>query len=352
MFSFAGLPRTVAVLRRSWVSQSVGVAFATLVPFVALAETCGLQQIADDVIFMNGYDPAPTDLGSAAATVVPPTLGVTPTITITYPTGSTPLSSSTIDVQGTYTGPTHTGITVNGKVAYVQNGSFLVPDVAVDQANLSLNVVATTLDELNASATLGIQAPAQTAPVTLLPDANIGLAPFKIDFGLRIDPSIPVQTVSVDFDGDGNIDATTTNPNVIPGHNYTTPGIYRPNVIITTGTPQIYTVERRIMVLDPTPWRDRLCQVYSHLRTQMSANQPANSLLAFAPEQRSKYQALFNAMGGQLPTAATQLGTLATGLMGPESAYFTLVKPVNGKLEGYPLEFAPDEKGVWRIRGM
>lgn len=301
---------------------------------------------------MDSFDPPQPGLGPALGTVAAPVLGIAPTVTVTSPTAGMLVPSRTVAVTGTYTGPDHTGITVNGIVAYAQNGTFLAPDVGLDPQNPGIDVVATTLDGLTKTTSFSVQLPGAEPPVALLADADAGPAPFRIAFSARIDAGLAVKNVAIDYDGNGSTDYANADPDTIPPHDYATPGIYRAKVTITLNDNSVLMAERRVIVIDHAAWRDRLCRVYAHLRTQMAANQPDKALLAFAADVRPKYQSLFNAMGPQLPTAASHLGTLATGLIGPDQAYFTTLRETGTTVEGFPVMFAPDVDGVWRIRGM
>lgn len=315
-------------------------------------EVCGLQTAVYDVIFANGFETPVPGLGPALGTVPGLTLGVTPTVSVTSPLPNAALPSQTVPVFGTYTGPENTGITVNGKIAYAQNGVFLVPIVSIDSSSPTLHVVATTFDGLTSSTDVAVQVPTQAPLVEMIPDLSAGFAPFNISFAFRIDPSIQVQSIAVDFDGDGVMDATTTDSTAILSHDFNSIGVYRPNIIVTSTTSQTYTAERRVIILDTAHWRDRLCNVYSYLRTQLVANQTTNALQAFAPDARSNYQQLFSAMGSQVPAAAAQLGTIAAGFVGPDEAHLAVVKQVGGVMQGAPILFIPDANGVWRIRAM
>jgi hypothetical protein len=219
-------------------------------PMAQAQEVCGLQRAFYDVIFADPFETPTAGLGPALGTVNGPSLGVSPTIAVTFPSAGA-LSGPTTAVVGTYTGPEHTGITVNGKIAYVQNGVFLVPLVGVDPGNQSLHVVATTFDGLTTSTDVAVQSPAQAPPVTLLPDVSAGFAPFNISYSFKIDPSIQVQSIAVDFDGDGVTDFTTNDPAGSTSHDYDNAGIFRPNITVASTTAQIYTAERRVIILDP-----------------------------------------------------------------------------------------------------
>jgi len=320
-------------------------------PPVSAQEVCGLQSAVYDVIFANGFQAASGTLGNALGTVPSPTIGTTPTIVITYPAASAQLPANHTAVAGTFTGPDHTGITVNGKTGYTYNNSFLVPDVPVDASHLTLQATATTLDELSATASNTVQLPAPTPSVRLDTDASVGLSPFNIDFFLRADASLTVQSFTITY-GDGGTFTGSTGATAIPSHNYTTPGIYIVGASVSTSTGSM-TVDHRVIILDVQQLRNRVCGVYSYLRAELTAQDVPHALQAYDPVDRPRYQTFFTSAGSsQLAPLAGLLGTIASGLVGPNEAHMTVVKTVGGVVQGFPIEFAPDENGVWRIRQM
>lgn len=337
---------------RRWVQAVVVVAPVILLaaPLALAQEVCGLQSAVYDVIFANGFQPGSGTLGNPLGTVSSPTIGVTPTVTITYPTANALLSTNHTAVAGTFTGPSHVGIVVNGQTAYTFNNSFLVPDVSLISSDPTLHLTATTLDELNASTSTSVQLPAQAPLARLDADASVGIAPFNIDFLLTTDPSLQVQGISINYGDGGTFSGGGTA--AIPGHTYATPGIYVVSATLTTMSGSV-SADHRVIILDIQELRNRLCGVYAYLRVQLAAQDQTHALQAYDPLDRVRYQSFFTAVGqAQLPALASELGTLAAGMVGPREAHLTVAKTISGVVQGYLIELAPDENGVWRIRQM
>ena len=110
-------------------------------------EVCGLQDVNFDTIFVYGFDAPSTGggIGPPASTVPPPVLGVTPTIAITWPTANTALPLGKVQVTGTVTGSTNTGVAIAGTRAYVNNGMFVTPELTLDSTATALTATATEI---------------------------------------------------------------------------------------------------------------------------------------------------------------------------------------------------------------
>lgn len=326
-------------------------------------ETCGLQTaVFGSEIFKDGFENAPQaltathvaakggGLGPPLSTVPPPALGVTPTISVTYPAVGAAIPTGRVQVVGTVTGPTNTGVTVNGVLAYVHNGTFATPEFALPVEVTSLEAKATTLDGLTATASRTVSSGTTQPDVSISNDLPAGFAPLNASFLLSVQPSIAVQSVAVDF-GDGGT-FTGTDPDAIPRHTYASPGIYVAQLTITDTSAQQYTSTRRVIVLGLPQQRETICAVYAHLRARLAANDGAGALLAFHPKHRPRYEELFNALGANRPVAATRLGVIANGLFGVSDAELTLVNDDPGGINGYPMHMSLGPDGVWRIDAM
>jgi hypothetical protein len=60
----------------------------------------------------------------------------------------------------------------------------------------------------------------------------------------------------------------------------------------------------------------------------------------------------FTALGSNLQSTAAALGPIASGVIGLDSADLIIVKDRIAEVDGYPIHFAWDIKGVWRIAAM
>lgn len=333
-------------------------------------ETCGLQNAkfspdvfqdrfeafgsgsSQDITTEQGalFQPS-TPLGPPISTVPPPTLGVTPSVSITYPGLGAVLSAGKVQVAGTFSGPVGTGVAVNGIVAYVQGGEFAIPQFVVETGSLSLQATATTIDELTASDSRSVTVTNTAQSIGLNVSQPVGFAPFPAAFFLQIPSSITVQSISVQFGDGGSFNGS--DPNVEPRHRYEQPGIYQVDLIVQDTDQNQYNTSRRIVVLDLIEQRETVCSVYAHLKSRLTADDANGAAQAFHVYRRQRYQNLFDALGANRPIAATRLGQIANGTFSINDASLILVNLDPGDvINGYPIRFALDGSGVWRIISM
>lgn len=322
---------------------------------VRAQEVCGLQAASFDTIFANNFDVPGSSgggLGASLGTVSPPALGVTPTISITFPASGATLTGGLVQVAGTVAGPVNTGVSVNGTRAYVVNGTFVTPPIQLEDIQTSIEAQATTMDGLIANASVSITVGAGSPSTTLTSDAPVGFAALPVKFQVRTTTTQAVTGITVDF-GDGSPVFTGSSAGYLPKHSYVSPGTYVATATVTfaSGPPEMAST--RVIALSFPSHRSTVCSVYAHLRAQLSAAQPATAGIALMGELNSRLQPFYQAVGAaRLPALAAAMGTIANGTFGLDTADLVTVREVGGQLNGYPLHVARDRNGVWRIDSM
>ena len=335
-------------------------------------EICGLQLAKYDLpappepIFRNGFEnvlafqaevpvstisalePARgTGLGPALTTVMPPALGITPTITVSSPTAGAAIAR-TVQVQGTWTGPVNTGITVFGVAATIIGNQFVSEPLQIAPGNTEITVRAKTLDGLSAAQTLTVAvtaAPAQDFGIAL--SSRVGFAPFRLKPRIAVQGITGVQSIAIDFNGDGANDYTGSVAN-IPIYTYSNPGVYRMRVVLDTAA-QSFTRFRTLAVPGVPETRAQACAVLAHLRARLTVNDSAGALKAIAQPLRGPMEALFTELGANRPAFAARLGTIANGIFTPVNAELMLVNEVGADLQGTPIHLTRGADGIWRI---
>ena len=340
--------------------------------FVNAQETCGLQLAKydqPDAMFRNGFENVAASnsragnssasnvesktqskgsgLGPPLSTVMPPILGVTPTITISSPLAGAVLAR-TVQVQGTFTGPANTGITVFGVAATVIGNQFISEPQQLAPGSTEITMRAKTLDGLVAAQTLNVMvtaAPAQDFAIAL--SSRVGFAPFRLKPRIAVQGITGVLSIAIDFNGDGNNDYTGTIGN-IPIYTFSNPGVYRMRVVLTTAT-QSFTRFRTLAVPGVPETRALACTVFAHLRARLAANDSTGALKAIALPLRGQMAELFTELGANRPAFAARLGTIANGIFTPVNAELMLVNEVGADLQGTPIHLTRGADGVWRI---
>lgn len=317
-------------------------------------EACGLQDANFDTIFAYGFQPpsAGAGIGPPASTVQPPATGVTPSITITSPPDGAVLAAGKVQVTGTVSGPTGTGVSVAGVRAYTSNGVFATPEFSVDSTATSLAATATSLDGLSASASVNVSVSSLDPDATLRTSTPVGFSPLPVRFSLALKNGLVLQSIVVDFDGNGSVDYTGNSAGDLPPFTYPTPGVYVASATLTVAGQGAIVVRHRVVVVALTEQRNAICSAYAHLRVRLSAQDAAGAGQALMGELRSRLLPLFNALGNRMPSVAANLGTIADGVIGVDAADIIAVRDISGDVRGYPIHFARDAKGVWRIDSM
>lgn len=321
---------------------------------VRAQEACGLQDANFDTIFVDGFEsPAPGGgIGPPASTVPPPTLGIAPSVTITWPTTGAVLPKGKVQVVGTVTGPVNTGVAIGDNRAYVQNGVFVTPEITLDSTVTSLTATATTMDGLSASANLAVSVSTAEPDATLTTATPVGFSPLPVRFRLGVKNGLTLQSVSVDFDSNGSIEFTGSTTGDIPTFTYPAPGTYTATATLTFSGHAPVAVTHRVIVLALADQRTAICSTYAHLRARLIAQDAQGAGYALMGKLKARLMPLFNALGSTMPSVAANLGVLADGLIGFDTADLTAVRDLTTEVRGYPIHFTRDGKGVWRIDAM
>lgn len=344
------------VARREW--HPLGMLLGVGLTFVSITaradETCGLPSTFD-VIFINGFEAA------SPAALPLPTLAqleqnrrarqaTAPTIAITSPASGAAIADSKVDVVGTYSGPDNTGIAIGSARAYTYNGQFVVPALPLAPGSTTLTATATTIDGLTSSASATVSsAQAAPAPLSLAANAYAGFAPLAVSFVAQLNAG-SIQSVAVDYDGDGVDDYSGAAFPSPFAHTYSTPGIYAVRLTVHSSAGTTYTATQRVVIQDLAAVRSTVCGVFGHFRQNVAANQMTTAAQALGDTAKDRYTTFLNGLGAtNAGTVATQLGTIANGVFGVDQASLIVVANVGSETVGFPVTIARGDDGVWRI---
>jgi FG-GAP repeat/IPT/TIG domain/Bacterial Ig-like domain (group 3) len=277
-------------------------------------------------------------------------------VDISTPQANATIAGNTVDVVGTFVGPTNTGITVNGVVAYTQGGKFLAQAVPLKAGANVLNVVATTLTGVTATNSLHVNQGGTASPVSIdiAGPSSTGFAPAAILFHYSIGSLSGVRSVSLDYDGNGLIDWTGTSLANAPNQlTYSRPGLFKVVLTVVDLGGSVYTAQRQILIEDLVMTRSTLCDVYGYLKDRLNAQDATGAASAYQPLVRSQYQAQFAAIGTGMPAMVPMLGAIGYGYVAPGYAELTLVRDnADQTRSGFPLRMTLGSDGVWRISEM
>lgn len=331
---------------------------ASLIPIGS--ELCGI-----DSIFVNGFESTVPPLTSYPGSLVSPgvsqSIAGPPTfsITITDPPNSASVPGSTTPVVGTFSGPTNTGIVVNGQIAQVSGNQFLVPSVAIAGTSTPIMATATKMTGETTTFSIGATGGATAPPVALTIALSAGFTPFSANFAYSVG-SLPnsgtVTYVGIDANADGTddiVNPTASTPLVYIQKNA---GLYHAKLTLKDNHNVTYTAYVYYIVRATNEINGMLCDVYGYMKQQLTApGGPfiTNALNAIHPNAQSEFQSVFSAAGSGLPSYVGNLGSIVSGTLGTTFVSYLVVRQnPDLTLSGYHMEFTQDAAGVWRIGDM
>jgi len=152
------------------------------------------------------------------------------TLNVISPTEGQIIPLDRLQVYGTLTGPSNTGVVVAGQLAWSNASDFSSRPIVLTPGAQAITVTATTLDGLTQTVTRNITVtPSIGADVTLRASQTGGYAPVGVQFQLATRlPALQttISRVQIDYQGDGGFDTDST---AVPSNlsfNYDTAGAY------------------------------------------------------------------------------------------------------------------------------
>ena len=221
-------------------------------------------------------------------------------VTILSPVNGASINASQTVVSGTFQGPANTGITVNGQAAFTFGSQFFTtvpltagPNILTAQATAPQGQTATHSVTVTRTSTTPDPAEVRAEPLS-------GIAPLTVRFSVRNNSATAITRIDADFDGNGSIDFTTTDPNVPLVYIYTTPGIYHPRITVTQGA-MVFTQTLVVGVNDAQTMDQFFTSIWTGMNNALARGDVTAALGYLNESAKRKYQRVFTALLLQMP---------------------------------------------------
>ncbi len=271
-------------------------------------------------------------------------------ISLGSPSSGATINGDTVQVSGTFQGPANTGITVNGVVA-TQDGNRFYAEVPLASGINSVTATATTPEGITTTQTISVSS-SGAAPIRISMAPKSGIAPLNTSLGVLNNTANPISKIQIDFDGNGSIDYTGTDPNAPMAFTYTAPGVYQAQVTVTDSLGTVYTLTQVVVVQDIAKVDAVLRASYNGMVGNLKQGNIDTALTVFSGGAYEKYKAVFTALQPNLASIVDQLGTITDGTISGDMAEYTLVRNTAAGSQAFLIYFIRSEDGVWRIDGM
>jgi len=273
-------------------------------------------------------------------------------VAITYPTeGSTLLNTSTL-VMGTYTGPTLSGVAVNGVPAMVDGNKFYVNGVSLNTGSNTLTATLSTIEGANTSSQVTVNVlPAVSGGIHLKPLQDSGIAPHTATFEVDNQSGFPIDRMQLDFNGDGSIDLDTTDIQAPLSYQYTATGLYEARGLFTANGIEIES-RVAIVVLDGQQVDARMTAIWQGMNAALMAGNVEAAVRYLNESANRKYQPVFEVLLLNMQDIVASYLALNRVSYSGNIAEYSIVRTINGQQHLFLIYFLKDTDGVWRLDAM
>ncbi|HKS24381.1 MAG TPA: PKD domain-containing protein [Thermoanaerobaculia bacterium] len=281
-----------------------------------------------------------------------------PHVFFSTPAENQTVTSGKIAVTGTATGVSDLGIQVNDVVAQIDLSHAGTPAdpflwfalVPAAPGNVTLSARLTDGQRGSASASRSIVFAPTPEPLVLTAPLSVGVAPFQGLLQPFSSAPAAIQSYSIDFDGDGIVDASGTTLPAELSFTYQRPGLYQAVLRATDGN-GVVTSAAAYVVVQSFASVDRIVVArWKQLQDALSRQDVDAAAALFAgAEAKQKYRDVFTALFARLPAIAQTIERPRAISIDGDTADYLVRRTENGRVMGYHMTFVRDVDGVWRI---
>lgn len=274
-------------------------------------------------------------------------------VNLTNITSGAVVNTDRLLVMGTFRGPPNTGVTVNGVVAETYGDKFYVNNFPLNPGPNTLTAMATTPGGLSATDTVTVTVNStDPGPIEVNAEPQSGIAPLAVSFTVRSNTTLPLIRLTADFNGDGVTDFTTTNPNALIEHTYSTPGVYQATVTATDGQNRSTSQLLAIVVHDPQQLNQLFVGLWSGMNEALKAGDTAKAASFLNESAKARYRPVFEALKPHMAEIVASYSPPARVSVSQDIGEYAVVRLHNGQKRVYLIYFLKDADGVWRVDGM
>jgi len=293
-----------------------------------------------------------TDAAGNVSPVRTTQVGAAVQIAITFPTQGAFIAENRTVVRGTVQGPFNTGVIVNGVVALIHNGTFVADNVSLEFGQTTITAIATTLGGQTAQASVTIDNGTDPVILEVKASPTSGVAPLAVTFESQFGSTTPIQNLSMDFDGDGTFDFTTTDPNAALPHTYTTAGLYTAHLRITDQQGTVFNAAVSISVQDVAVMDALFKSMWGSMNAALVNGDITTALTFLDAAAQQKYEPVWRALLPHMAEVVASYSPVRGAFIGQSVAEYGLNRTINGENRLFLIYFQKDKDGVWRLAAM
>lgn len=271
-------------------------------------------------------------------------------IHIDYPQGGSSVSKDSTVVFGTFEGPINSGVTVNGRMAFIIGNKFFVNDVPLRSGENEIIANLSTFGGSRKTGDVVIVYGSQQQNTRFSIDGDQGVVPLDTTFEISSINNTTIESIEVDFEGDGTFDSIQTGKEVSISNTYENAGLYQAGVRITDSSGNITEYNAFIYALTAEEADEKVLNIYHSMLSELRNGNVDSAVNFFTPDKRLMYKEYFNSLlPDEIAAVADGLANIQASRVSVDIAEFTVLKEVNGEQQAFFIYLIRMSDGSWFI---
>jgi hypothetical protein len=271
---------------------------------------------------------------------------------ITTPTQNENVRDNRILVEGTYEGPSNTGITVNGITALISKGRFIANNVPLEVGKNTLTATLTTFNGETTTHHIDITSQGTSPSLVVNASPATGLAPLSVTFEYNFNTDTWLSSLYMDFEGDGTNDFYTRSSLTTIQHDYNTPGIYVAKMQITDNKGYVYRANTTVEVVSAEQMDNLFRHLWDEMNEALVAEEIDTALRYLNTAAQAKYAPVFEVLLPHMPEIVASYSPLKRVSISENMGEYAVTRTINGEMKIFFIYYLRGADGVWRLDSM
>ncbi len=192
--------------------------------------------------------------------------------------------------------------------------------------------------------------PASWLELSVIPGS--GAAPLDVTFRYDFRSVHSIQSIAVDFEGDGADDFTTSDPHATLQNTYNTPGTYTPRLTVVDDQGTALSATAPIEVLDGVVMDALLTGIWEGMNAALLDGNVDEALSFLTPGAQQEYADVFSILLPDMAALIASYSPLQRGFVASEVAEYAVNRIIEGHNKIFLIYFIKGADGVWRLDAM
>jgi hypothetical protein len=163
---------------------------------------------------------------------------------------------------------------------------------------------------------------------------------------------LPIDTLAIDYDGDGQDDLVTTDSSLPLTHTFASPGLYRARIRVTDHEAGVHEAHHAVLVENAFAMDALFQAIWTGMNTALVSGDTSTAATFLTRRARDYYGPAWNVMLPHMFSIIESYSPLRGFTVGPDVAEYWLTRTIQGESRLFFVYFVRDVDGVWRLEAM